>query len=55
MYIHFSVHKRKGIILHFRYLGIFQGYVKFAGRKVKVKVKIRTCKLRVKAKMHEIP
>lgn len=55
MYIHFNVHKRKGSILHFRYLGMFQGYFKFAGRKMKVKIKIGICKLRAEAKMHELP
>lgn len=52
MYILIYKNERK---LYFSYLGIFKEYFKFAGRKMKLKIKIRICELRVKAKMHELP
>lgn len=44
----------RGLYYYLRYLSMFQGCFKFAIREIKVKVKIRICKLR-EAKMHEIP
>lgn len=52
MYILIYKNERK---LYFSYLHIFKEYFKFAGRKMKLKIKIRICELRVKAKMHELP